>query len=164
MSFLLILGSYGFGHAGLNDGLMVHYPFNGNANDESGSGNHGTVYGATPTEDRFGNPNSAYYFDGIDNYIEAAPIGTHGNDSFTVSYWMNFQWQDHRIWTLYFGSSNYCGNNGFHSIINVKNEWGLNQGDVQNGIFCGIQNQFNVADYQGSGLMLQLPTMLTTGV
>ena len=25
------------------DGLIAYYPFNGNANDESGNGNHGTV-------------------------------------------------------------------------------------------------------------------------
>jgi hypothetical protein len=50
-------------------GLVAYYPFNGNANDASGNGNHGTVYGATPTTDRYGNPDSAYSFDGIDDYI-----------------------------------------------------------------------------------------------
>ena len=43
--------------------LVAYYPFNGNANDMSGSGNNGTVNGATLTTDRFGNPNSAYNFD-----------------------------------------------------------------------------------------------------
>ena len=52
-----------------NTEILSYYPFNGNANDESGNENHGTVYGATLTEDRFGNPNSAYSFDGIDDYI-----------------------------------------------------------------------------------------------
>jgi hypothetical protein len=52
------------------EGLVAYYPFNGNANDESGNGNHGTVRGATLTQDRFGNPNSAYYFDGIDDVID----------------------------------------------------------------------------------------------
>ncbi len=49
--------------------LIAFYPFNGNANDESGNGNHGTVYGATLTTDRFNQPNRAYYFDGINDYI-----------------------------------------------------------------------------------------------
>ncbi|ETR68891.1 MAG: hypothetical protein OMM_04291 [Candidatus Magnetoglobus multicellularis str. Araruama] len=53
----------------LEEGLVAYYPFNGNANDESGNGNHGTVYGAILIEDRFGNKNSAYSFDGIDDYI-----------------------------------------------------------------------------------------------
>jgi uncharacterized protein (TIGR02145 family)/gliding motility-associated-like protein len=44
--------------------LVAYYPFNGNANDESGNGHHGTNYGASLTADRFGNPNSAYYFNG----------------------------------------------------------------------------------------------------
>ena len=52
-------------------GLVAYYPFNGNANDESGNGNHGTVNGATLTTDRFGNSNSAFYFDGQnDNIIQ----------------------------------------------------------------------------------------------
>ena len=44
------------------DGLVGYWPFNGNANDESGNGNNGTVNGTTLTEDRFGNNNAAYYF------------------------------------------------------------------------------------------------------
>ena len=50
-------------------GLVAYYPFNGNANDESGNGNNGTVEGATLTTDRFGNSNRAYSFNGIDNLI-----------------------------------------------------------------------------------------------
>lgn len=36
------------------------YPFSGNANDMTGNGHDGTVYGATLTTDRFVNPDSAY--------------------------------------------------------------------------------------------------------
>ena len=32
--------------ADLKDGLVAYYPFNSNANDESGNGNNGTVNGA----------------------------------------------------------------------------------------------------------------------
>ena len=45
------------------NGLVGWWPFNGNANDESGNGNNGTVNGATLTMDRFGNSNVAYTFD-----------------------------------------------------------------------------------------------------
>lgn len=45
-------------------GLILFMPFNGNANDESGNGNHGKVHGATLTLDRKGNPNGAYHFGG----------------------------------------------------------------------------------------------------
>ena len=48
---------------------IAYYPFNGNADDESGNGYDGTVFGATLTADRKGNSNSAYSFDGRDDYI-----------------------------------------------------------------------------------------------
>jgi Concanavalin A-like lectin/glucanases superfamily/Immunoglobulin domain len=54
----------------LTNGLVAYYPFNGNANDASGNGNGGTVQGATLTPDRFGAPNSAYYFDGVSGGIK----------------------------------------------------------------------------------------------
>ena len=51
------------------NGLVGYWPFNGNANDESGNGNNGTVNGATLTTDRLGNADSAYSFDGLDDFI-----------------------------------------------------------------------------------------------
>jgi len=52
------------------NGLVGYWPFNGNANDESGNGNDGINSGATLTTDRFSNPNSAYIFDGVNDKIE----------------------------------------------------------------------------------------------
>jgi hypothetical protein len=44
----------------LTTGLVAYYPFNGNANDASGNGNHGVVVGAAASvADRHGNQNSA---------------------------------------------------------------------------------------------------------
>jgi hypothetical protein len=55
----------------INNGLVGYWPFNGNANDESGNGNNGTVNGATLTTDRFGNSIKAYSFDRNNaNYTE----------------------------------------------------------------------------------------------
>ena len=45
-------------------GLIAAYLFTGNPADSSGNGNTGVVTGATLTTDRFGNANSAYYFNG----------------------------------------------------------------------------------------------------
>ena len=77
----------GFAHAGINDGLVAYYPFNGNADDDSGNGKNGTVMGATLTTDRFGNANSAFSFDGVDDYIDIGsfPINF---DYTTVSFWI----------------------------------------------------------------------------
>ena len=50
-------------------GPIAYYPFNGNADDESGNNHDGLVNGPTLTTDRYGNPDSAYVFDGKDDYI-----------------------------------------------------------------------------------------------
>jgi len=44
------------------NGLVGWWPFTGNANDESGNGNNGSVSGALLTSDRYSNLNSAYSF------------------------------------------------------------------------------------------------------
>ena len=44
------------------DGLVAYYPFNGNANDASGNGHHGTVNGATLTTDLNDYSDKAYAF------------------------------------------------------------------------------------------------------
>ncbi|MEL6624471.1 MAG: LamG-like jellyroll fold domain-containing protein [Bacteroidota bacterium] len=54
----------------LDAGLLAYYPFNTNALDESGNGHDGVVNGAALTSDRFGKPNAAFLFDGIDDYIQ----------------------------------------------------------------------------------------------
>lgn len=74
----------------ITTGLVAYYPFNGNTLDESGNANNGINHGATPTTDRFGNPNSAYSFDGADDFISVATslIPTAGNE-YTVSVWFN---------------------------------------------------------------------------
>ena len=71
-------------------GLVGWWPFNGNANDESGNGNNGTVNGATLTSDRNGIVNKAYSFDGIDDYISYQAGNTMLNitSEFTICHWI----------------------------------------------------------------------------
>jgi CARDB len=74
------------------NGLVAYYPFNGNANDESGNANHGTPSGVTATTDRYGNPNSAYSFNGINNFVQI-PYNRSllpNNDQKTYSFWFKF--------------------------------------------------------------------------
>ena len=67
--------------------LVAWYPFNGNANDESGNDKNGEVSGATLATDRFGNEKSAYHFSSnqdiiipeTENYGNVFPL--------TVSLW-----------------------------------------------------------------------------
>jgi hypothetical protein len=68
------------------DGLQAWYPFNGNANDESGNGNNGTVNGATLTTDRFGNINNSYQFIENTDIISISNTTINPQD-FTISGW-----------------------------------------------------------------------------
>ncbi|MBN1339185.1 MAG: hypothetical protein JXA03_07670, partial [Bacteroidales bacterium] len=77
----------GGGSANITDGLVAWYPFNGNAEDKSGYENHGTVVGASLVTDRFGFPNSAYDFNGIDNHITFnSPVAT-GSVPISFTFW-----------------------------------------------------------------------------
>jgi Concanavalin A-like lectin/glucanases superfamily/Secretion system C-terminal sorting domain len=73
-------------------GLQLWMPFNGNANDESGNNNNGTVNGASLATDRNGNANSAYSFDGSSNSITILDSDSLSfpNNNFTFSFWLNW--------------------------------------------------------------------------
>jgi hypothetical protein len=88
---LLLLCAIAAGNAtaGIDEGLMAHYPMDGNARDATGHGYHGTVVGgARSTTDRFGAAAGAYAFDGIDDYIN---LGTRLDvpawSNYTISVW-----------------------------------------------------------------------------
>ena len=72
------------------DGLVAYYPFNGNANDESGNGNNGTNNGAALTNDRFGNSNTAFYFSsaGCETRIDATINTSSITTGLTISVWI----------------------------------------------------------------------------
>lgn len=70
------------------NGLVGWWPFNGNANDESGNGNNGTVNGATLTTDRFGVLNKAYSFDGVDDYVNVNNSSTLNPSQLSINCWI----------------------------------------------------------------------------
>ncbi|WP_276132855.1 LamG-like jellyroll fold domain-containing protein [Polluticoccus soli] len=67
-TLLLLLSCTSLYGQGYN-GLVARWPFNGNANDVSGHALHGTVFGAVSDTGYNGQPNNAYKFDGVDDYI-----------------------------------------------------------------------------------------------
>lgn len=71
-----------------SSGLVGWWPFNGNANDQSGNGNDGTPFGPTPAPDRYGASNAAYDFDGAASYITIPNIAIQGNASRSYSFWL----------------------------------------------------------------------------
>jgi formylglycine-generating enzyme required for sulfatase activity len=105
--------------ARLRQGLVAYYPFNGNANDESGNGNDGEVTGATLSADRHRKDDRSYVFDGIDDRIV---VTDHQLDIFgraqasTISIWVNIDPQSGgTILTKGFiGSANAGGNQYLH--------------------------------------------------
>jgi hypothetical protein len=121
-------------------GLVGYWPFCGNANDESGNANNGTVNGATLTADRFGNANSAYNFDG-NNFtritIQDAPNLNLTND-FTISSWIRG--------TSYESSSN--------TVRMIISKAGDNVGNP-NGYNYGIWGDENLTDNQTGSINFQ---------
>jgi len=72
------------------DGLIVYYPLNGNAHDESGNGHHGAAEGAVnfSTQDRFGSSGSAIDIPDASSHIR---IETHTDlevQNHTISAWI----------------------------------------------------------------------------
>lgn len=93
----------------INNGLVLCLPFNGNANDESGNNNHGTVSGAALTTDRKGKPNAAYSFNGISDYIQL----TKNLDDMpmaTFCAWIKPQGNVTQEGLVFFEGNSICGN------------------------------------------------------
>jgi len=116
--FLYILVSFLFypsDSAGqdITTGLLAYYPFNGNANDATGNGNNATpVNGPTLTTDKMGNPNSAYYLDGVDDFIKIpGGASTNLNPSGALSVAMYFYPTRHQVTTMV-GKVNYTDGSG----------------------------------------------------
>jgi hypothetical protein len=74
------------------DDLVAYFPFDGNALDQSQLNNVCTVKGCSLTEDRFGIPERAYRFDGIDDMMVISNSYSlnfdAGVDSYTINLWV----------------------------------------------------------------------------
>ncbi len=118
VAMLSFICMHGFSQIPL-DGLVAFYPFNGNANDESGNGNNGTVYGAQLTIDRCGYHDSAYYFDGYGANIQL-PASQFILNEYSYSLWVKVNaFPDESIdgWMMFSAgstSSRFCQGIGIH--------------------------------------------------
>lgn len=67
--------------------LVGYWPMEGNANDASGNGRHGTVIGATLATGKFG---KCYDFDGTDDYVSVpSDAGLNITGALTLAAWVN---------------------------------------------------------------------------
>ena len=91
LGFALNIGPLGISalaQPNLMDGLVAYYPFDGNANDLSGHGYNGIVYGAMPDVNQAGQPSSSFRFTGTTNWIRLN-IGFEAfTNEFTVATWV----------------------------------------------------------------------------
>ncbi|MCH7921384.1 MAG: LamG domain-containing protein, partial [Planctomycetes bacterium] len=71
-------------------GLVLHLPFDGDYQDVSGNGLHGTPMGLVPPAFEAGHMGQAASFDGIDQYVEITGYqGILGPNPFSITTWIN---------------------------------------------------------------------------
>jgi hypothetical protein len=130
------------------NGLLAYYPYNGNANDESGNGYNGFVNGPTLTIDRFGASNKAYSFSG--NTISANIPYNFDND-FSHNFWFKvinqnmvsgfFSWGDF-TGSDYNSYSSFGASSGtlYTTLIEVDN---ISNCDLNAGVISNASGNFD---------------------
>ena len=87
--FLLLTSNICFAQVNIKQGLVAYYPFDGSAADESGNQNNPIFNNATLTKDRLGKANSAYHFNGINNYMRIPNSPSlNMKDKISISVWV----------------------------------------------------------------------------
>ena len=153
-AFLIVM--FANAQVNLSKGLMAYYPFNGNALDSSGNGNNPSFNNATLTTDRFGNANSAYYFNGNGSYMQIANSATlNTGKQLSISLWVNAN-------GFYQGSctGNYVLTKGIqtnlesYAVVFSDAPYGL----YTNINFCSIPVDTNHESFYGDGLQTYTPS------
>ena len=77
------------------NGLIAHYPLDGDTKDKSGAANDGTGTAVTPTADRYGVANGAYLFNGVNSVITVPHSAAQNAMPLTVACWFKIAgtWQ-----------------------------------------------------------------------
>ena len=163
----VILCFSGAAQAGLNDGLVAYYPFNGNANDESGNGNHGkSVGGVSYIPGKFG---QAASFDGIDDYIKVPMnnnLSQYGSSSLSVSTWVNIKSPCYGVvtarpfWILHWSSCDLTTPEGMHFYVGNNNTWA----NVKSNISVSEGWHHWVGVYNGNSLSIYLDGALNNSI
>lgn len=123
-------------------GLAAWYPFNGTSDDLSGNANDGAVSGPAPSNDRFGNANAAFTFDGIDDYIEIADDASIRPQFISISLWFKTSEGTNAQSLLY--------KSEWNTYLNEQYSLALNFSNSPNQFDCSVKNNNN-CDNPGSG-------------
>ena len=130
------------------DSLIAYLPFNGNATDSTGNGNNGTPFiGTALTTDRFGNKNSAYSFDGVNDYISINNSNIKKSSNATVMFWFS-------------PSDNVTSTSGAQTILQSDIA-----GDTDGDFLIGLNrsNCFSASDTKDGRLNLEVQGDVTNG-
>ena len=90
LALAVAIGSHALAANSLNDGLVAYYKFDGDANDSSGNGNHGTYYNCGPSADRNFEMDMAFYF-GSSGWVSVpnSPSLDSATNALSVSFWID---------------------------------------------------------------------------
>lgn len=66
-------------------GMIAHFPFSGNSNNQCAPG-PGLIVGPAPTADRMGTAAAAYFFDGVDDYVQMQDEPRYDLQAFTIAF------------------------------------------------------------------------------
>jgi len=149
----------------LTNGLVAYYPFNGDANDESGNGNNGSISGAVLTADRLGATNKAFRFNGASDRISASVASLPlGNSPRSMTAWIKPDSDAYPVnGVVHYGSGDCNGlmfgisfSKGLGGTSNYNNIgfWGGCQDYFANLFTPSNQWSFVAATYDGSSIRL----------
>ena len=140
--------------------LIAYYPFNGNANDESGNQNNGIVFQAQLVNDRNNISNSAYSFDGINDNIEVTNSPSlNFQNSIAADFWIIVKsFYDREEYPLSHGN---WENRWKISITNKKIRWTIKTEtgtkDLDSETELTLDSLYNIAvTYNGSDMEIYL--------
>ena len=118
----------------ISDGLLLDYPFDGDATDFSGNDYDGLIFGASFGIDRFGNEDSAAYFDGVDDYINFPNIlELKPNLPISFSFWIKYDDMTYENSTVFNTSFEENINSGVYmNIQSSTGKYQISYGDGSN--------------------------------
>jgi hypothetical protein len=94
-------------------GLIAHYEFEGNYDDSSGEGHHGTPVGAGISIETDATMGQVLSLPGGDNvFVEVGAVGNSGNDPVSIACWAKADTVAIPDWTLVFGFTGTAGGGG----------------------------------------------------
>jgi uncharacterized protein (TIGR02145 family) len=135
-------------------GLVAWYPFNGNANDESGNNYNATITGGIFIDDRNGNPSGAIQFtSAAAGYIDAN-IGNNYTQDFTVSIWVRADRT-----STYVNESSVCPGGVSVPMANSNQNWAFIPPNFGTNLGAGLavnQNGIIVAEHANNILVSRL--------